>query len=131
MVVIAGAEFAVLLMNACNHVCLYFTSVINRNILINDGPRSGRPRITNPVEDRYIRVFQPRHRTVTASQTPSSIYGLRTCRISAQIVRNCLSEHGKRSRRPYVGAVLKRQHCRARVRWHISCQENTVSANSG
>ena len=37
----------------------------------NNGPRSGRPRITNSIEDRYIRVFQPRHRTVTASQTAS------------------------------------------------------------
>ena len=34
MVVIKGAEFAVVLMEACNHVCRYFTSVINRNILI-------------------------------------------------------------------------------------------------
>jgi hypothetical protein len=34
MVVITGAEFAVVLMNACNHVCRYVTSVINRNILI-------------------------------------------------------------------------------------------------
>ena len=82
----------------------------------NDGPRSGRPRITNPVEDRYIQVFQPRHRTVTASQTPSSIHCLR--RISAQTVRNRLHEHGKRAKRPYFGAVLKRQHRRARVRWY-------------
>ena len=116
MVVLTGAEFAVVLMNACNHVCRYFTSVINRNILINDSPRSGRPRITNPVEDRCIRVFQPRHRTVTASQTPSSIHGLH--RISAQTVHNRFREHGKRSRQPYFGAVLKRQHRRARVRWY-------------
>jgi hypothetical protein len=51
----------------------------------NDGPSSGRPRITNPVEDLYIQEFQPRHRTATASQTPSSIHCLR--RISAQTVR--------------------------------------------
>jgi transposase len=37
----------------------------------NDGPRSERPRITNSIEDRYIRVFQPRYRTVTVSQTAS------------------------------------------------------------
>ena len=116
MVVLTGAEFAVVLMNACNHVCRYFTSVIHRNILINDSPRSGRPRITNPVDDRYIRVFQPRNINVTASQTPSSIHGLR--RISAQTVRNRLREDGKRSRRPYFVAVLKRQHRRAMVRWH-------------
>ena len=69
-----------------------------------------------PVEDRYIRVFQPGHRTVTASQTPSNIPDLR--RISAQTVHNRFREHGKRSRRPYFGAVLKRQHRRARVRWY-------------
>ena len=57
----------------------------------NDGPRSGRPRIINPVEDRYIRVFQPRHKTVTSSQAPSSIHGLR--RISAKTVLNRLREH--------------------------------------
>ena len=116
MVVLTGAEFAVVLMNACNNVCRYFTSVIHRNILINDSPRSGRPHITNLVEDRYIRVFQPRHRTVTASQTPSSINGLRS--ISAQTVRNRLREDGKRSKRPYFVAVLKRQHRRTMVRWH-------------
>ena len=43
----------------------------------NDGLRSGRPCITNPVEDRYIRVFQRRHKAVTASQTASNIPGLR------------------------------------------------------
>ena len=34
MVVITGAEFAVVLMEVCDHVCRYFTSVINRNSLI-------------------------------------------------------------------------------------------------
>ena len=81
----------------------------------NDRPRSGPPRITNPVQDRYILVFQLRNRTVIASQTASNIPGLR--RISAQTVRNRLREYGIRTRRPYVGAVLKRQHRRARVRW--------------
>jgi transposase len=94
----------------------------------NDGPRSGRPLITNPVEDRYIQVFQPRHKTVTSSQTPSSIHCLR--RISAQTVRIRLREHGKRANRAYFGAVLKGQHRRARVRWHSS-QEMGSSKESG
>ena len=63
---------------------------------------------------RYIRVFQLRNRTVTASQTASGIPGLR--RISAQTVRNHLREHGIRARLPYFGAVLNRHHRRARVR---------------
>jgi transposase len=79
------------------------------------GSTSGPPRITYPVQDRYIRVFQLRNRTVIASQTASNIPGLRM--ISAQTVRNRLREYGIHTRRPYVGAVLKRQHRRARVRW--------------
>ena len=65
---------------------------------------SGRPRITNPVQNRYFRVFQLRNRTITASQTASNIPDLR--RISARTVRNRLREHGMRARRPYFGAVL-------------------------
>lgn len=48
----------------------------------NDRPYSGRPRITNPIQDRYIWVFQLRHRTITAPQTASNTPGIR--RISAQ-----------------------------------------------
>jgi hypothetical protein len=35
----------------------------------NDRPRSGHPRITIHVQDCYIRVFQLKNRTETASQT--------------------------------------------------------------
>ena len=83
--------------------------------MANDRPRSGRPRITNHVQDRYIRVFQLRNRTVTASQTASNIPGLR--RISAQTVWCRLPEQDIRARRPYFDAVRKRQLLRARVRW--------------
>jgi transposase len=77
----------------------------------NDRPRSGHPRITSHVQDRYIRVFQLRNRTEIVSNTP----GLR--RISAKTVRNRLPEHGIRARRSYFSADLQRQYRRARVRW--------------
>jgi transposase len=80
-----------------------------------DRQRSGRPSITSAVQDRYIRVFHLRKRTVTARETSSNVPGLR--RISAQTVRNCLRENGLRVRRPYFGAVLRRRHWLARVRW--------------
>ena len=57
--------------------------------------------VANHVQDRYIRVYQLRNRTVTASQQPlaSLVYvGY------LQIVRN-------------FGVVLKCQHRRARMRW--------------
>ena len=50
-----------------------------------------------------------------ARETTSNAPGLR--RISAQTVRNDLRENGLRVRRPYFGAVLRRQHRIARVRW--------------
>ena len=74
----------------------------------NDFQRSGRPRITTPGQDRYIRVFHLRNRTVAASTTAAGIPGLR--RISSQTVRNRLRQHSIRPRRPYFGAVLTPLH---------------------
>ena len=67
----------------------------------NDRQRSGRPRITTPGQDRYIRVFHLRIRTVAASTTAAGIPGLR--RISLQTVRNRLRQHAIRPRMPYSG----------------------------
>ena len=80
-----------------------------------DRPRSLRPLITIPGQDRYIRVFQIRNRTVFAATTAVGIPGLR--RISSQTVRNRLRRHGIKPRRPYFGAVLTPLHRRERVRW--------------
>ena len=81
----------------------------------NDRQRSGRPRITTPRQDRYIRVFHLRNRTVAASTTAAGIPGLR--RISSQTVRNRLRQHDIRPRRPFFGAVLTPLHRRERIRW--------------
>ena len=80
----------------------------------NDRQRSGRPRISTLGQDRYIRVFHLRNRTVAASTTASGIPGLR--RIISQTVHNRLPQHGIRPRRPYFGAVLTPLHRRERVR---------------
>jgi transposase len=79
----------------------------------NDSQRSGKPRITTPGQDRYIRVFYLRNRTVAASTTAAGIPGLR--RISSSTVRNRLRQHGIIHRRPYFGAVLTPLHRRERV----------------
>ena len=80
----------------------------------NDRQRSGRPRITTPGQDWYIRSFHLRNRTVAASTTAAGIPGLR--RFSSQTVRNRLQQHGIRPRRPYFGAVVMPLHRRERVR---------------
>jgi transposase len=81
----------------------------------NDRQRSGRPHITTSRQDRYIRVFHLRNRTVAASTTAAGIPGLR--RISSQTVRNRLRQHDIRPRRPYFGAVLTPLHRCERIRW--------------
>ena len=80
----------------------------------NDCQRSGRPRITTPGQDRYIRVFHLWNQTVAASTTAAGIPRLR--RFSSQTVRNRLRQHGIRPRRSYFGAVLMPLHRRERVR---------------
>ncbi|XP_041346984.1 uncharacterized protein LOC121366707 [Gigantopelta aegis] len=65
--------------------------------------RSGRPRVTTPAQDRYIRLRHLRQRTTTATSTQSAIPGLR--RISDQTVRNRLREAGLRPRRPVRGVI--------------------------
>jgi transposase len=79
-----------------------------QTVSTNDHQSSGRPRITTPGEDQYIRVFHLRNRTVAASAIAAGIPGLR--RISSQTVRNRLWQHGIRPRRPYSGAVLTPLH---------------------
>ena len=75
-----------------------------------DRPRSGRPRVTTPAQDRYIRTshLQARYRmaTTTARSTP----GVHNPSISAQTVRNRLRVAGLRACRPVVRHVLTRHH---------------------
>ena len=78
-----------------------------------DLPRSGRPRLTTPAQDRYILNQHLRNRFLTASVTP----GTHNPRISAQTVRNRLAENNLRARRPYVGIVLTDRHRRDRLHW--------------
>lgn len=80
-----------------------------------DLPRSGRPRVTTPAQDRYIRLRHLRERFTTATSTASAIPGRH--RISDQTVRNRLRDAGIRARRPVRGVVLNRQHRRNRLQW--------------
>ena len=81
----------------------------------NDHPRGGRPRIATPGQNRYIRVFHLRNRTVSASTTVVGIPGLR--RIGSNKVHNRLRQHGIRLGSLYFGALLTPFHRSERVRW--------------
>ena len=80
-----------------------------------DRPRSGRPRVTTPAQDRHIRLRHLRDRFTTATSTAAAIPGQR--RISHQIVRNRLLEAGIRTRRPVKAVVLTRRHRQVRLQW--------------
>ena len=81
-----------------------------------DRPRSGRPRVTTPAQDRYIRTLHLMDRymmATTARVTP----GTHNPSISAQTVHNRLREAGLRACRPVVSQVLTRHHRQQRRLW--------------
>ena len=80
-----------------------------------DRPRSGRPRITTPAQDRYIRLLHLRDRFKTASSTVNQIPGLR--RVSSQTIRNRLRQFGLRPMRPLRRHILLPRHLAARLQW--------------
>ena len=80
-----------------------------------DLPRSGRPRVTTPVQDRYILNQHLRNRFLTAPAAASVTPGIHNPRIFAQTVRNRLAENILHARRPYVGTVLTDRHRRDRL----------------
>ena len=73
-----------------------------------DAPRSGRPRVKTPAQDRFIRL-----RFLSAQSTVQALPGNQ--RISRQTVRNRFHGAGLRAYRPYQGNVLTRRHRQARM----------------
>ncbi|XP_067310828.1 uncharacterized protein [Pseudorasbora parva] len=82
-----------------------------------DHPRSGRPRVTTPAQDRYIRILHLRDRYRMATTTARVTPGTHNPSISAQTVRNRLREAGLRACRPVVRQVLTRHHQQQRRLW--------------
>ena len=80
-----------------------------------DAPRSGRPRVTTPAQDRFIRLHHLRNRFLSAQSTVQALPGNQ--RISRQTVRNRIHGAGLRAYRPYQGNVLTRRHRQARMLW--------------
>ncbi|XP_052686921.1 uncharacterized protein LOC128166056 [Crassostrea angulata] len=79
-----------------------------------DRPRSGRPRVTTPTEDRQIRLLHMRNRFLTVVDSAQN--ALRR-RISSQTVRNRLKRCGLKARRPYKRTELTDRHKTSRRNW--------------
>jgi hypothetical protein len=87
---------------------------------VKDRPRSGRPKVTTPVEDRRIRTIGLRRRVVSSPNIQSQIHAARgrgALRLSRQTIRNRLNGSGLRSRQPSVKQRLLPGHTQARLRW--------------
>ena len=89
-----------------------------------DAPRSGRPRVTTPTQDRFIRLRHLRNRFLSAQSNVQAL----PCnqRISRQTVRNRIHGAGLRAYRPYQGNVLTRRHRQARMLWANQHQALTL-----
>ena len=66
-----------------------------------DAPRSGRPRVTTPAQDRFIQLRHLRNRFLSAQSIVQALPGNQ--RISRQTVRNRIHGAGLRACRPYQG----------------------------
>ena len=82
-----------------------------------DRPRSGRPRVTTPGQDRHIRLTHLRQRFRPATLTARETMGRHNARISDQTVRNRLRGFGLRARRPYRGPILNQARRNTRLQW--------------
>ena len=94
---------------------------------VDDLPRSGRPRVTTPVQDRHIRTSHLRYRFLPATSTAVVTPGRENDRISAQTVRNRLADYGIRARHPYHGLRLTPPRRRYRAHWahqHLRWTQN-------
>ena len=77
---------------------------------LEDLPRSGRPPVTTPNQDRYIRLQHARSRFTPATVTARNTVGTHNCRISPQTIRRRLAATRMFARRPYKGPILTRRH---------------------
>lgn len=82
-----------------------------------DRPRSGRPHVTTPRQDRAIVRQHKQNRFATASTTARNTIGIHRRPISRQTVGRRLRRIGLKCRRPYKGPILTVRHRLQRFEW--------------
>ena len=87
-----------------------------------DRPRSGRPQVTTPRQNRFILRQHLNDRFTRASETARNTIGTHQRPISDDTVRRRLAAYNLRCRRPYRGPVLTQRHRRARLQWALQRQ---------
>ena len=85
--------------------------------LMTERPRTGRPTVTTPREDRYLATLARRNRFSTARSLQNDLQRVAGNRVSTQTVRNRLHAEGLRSRRPAQRIPLPPHHRQQRLIW--------------
>ena len=82
-----------------------------------DGPRTGRPRVTTPAQDRLIARQHRRDPWLPAAETARNTIGTTGGRLSNRTVRRRLRDAHLRCRRPCRRTILTPQHRHQRQQW--------------
>lgn len=90
-------------------------------------PVGGRPRVTNPQQDRYLALTARRNRTMSARQLSSELAAASGIRVSRQTVYRRLRAAGLYARRPVVCVPLTLDNKRARLRWSQEHRDWTLN----
>lgn len=94
---------------------------------VHDRPKSGRPRITTDVQDRFITLTARRNRTATAPAIRRDFQHAHNIVICDQTIRNRLHVANLFTRRPLYVPKLTLEHKRNRLEWaneHLEWDEN-------
>ena len=84
---------------------------------VDDMCRSGRPKATTAVDDRYLRISARRNPETNAIMLHNAFRGATGRHVSNQTARNRLHDAQLHSRRPWRGPHLTPRHYAARYRW--------------
>ena len=90
-----------------------------------DMGRSGRPKATTAVDDRYVRISARRNPESSATMLNNTFRAATRRRDSTQTVRNRLHDAQLHSRRPWRGPRLTPRHHAAWYRWAQKHAEGT------
>ena len=96
-----------------------------------DRPRSGRPKVTTPADDRFIRLRHLRDQFLPATSSTNVVQGQR---VSARTIRRRLKDNGLVPHRPYKGLILTARHGQERLRWcqaHLRWRLNNEWSHNG
>ena len=84
---------------------------------VNDMRRSGRPKVTTAVDDRYLRITARRNPESNTTMLNNAFRAATGRRDSTQTVQNRLHDAQLHSRRPWRGPHLTPRHQAAWYRW--------------